>query len=151
MRLEIDELVQLQTPCILHWDLDHFVVLREVRKRGVVIHDPAVGERRLQFGDIGPHWTGIAVELSKGPNFQRKSPPSPVSLRKLGGSIQGLGKALWVIFSLALLLELIGLLWPQFLQMTIDQVLADGDHSLLRAFWCCWGCRLRYLRFVRGR
>lgn len=131
MRLEIDELVQLQTPCILHWDLDHFVVLREVRKRGVVIHDPAVGERRLQFGDIGPHWTGIAVELSKGPNFQRKSPPSPVSLRKLGGSIQGLGKALWVIFSLALLLELIGLLWPQFLQMTIDQVLADGDHSLL--------------------
>lgn len=131
LRLEIDELSRLQTPCILHWDLDHFVVLRGVRKHRATIHDPAVGERRLRFDELDPHWTGIAVELSKGPTFRRKAPPSPVSLRKLAGSIQGLGKALWVIFSLALLLELIALLWPQFLQVTIDQVLADGDHNLL--------------------
>jgi len=131
LRLDINELSRIQRPCILHWDLDHFVVLREIRKRRVVIHDPAVGERRLQFDEIGPHWTGIAVELSKGPTFKRKTAPPPVSLRKLAGSIQGLGKGLAIIFSLALLLELIGLLWPQFLQMTIDQVLADGDHNLL--------------------
>lgn len=131
LRLEIDELSRLQTPCILHWDMDHFVVLRKVGKRSVSIHDPAGGERRLRFDEIGPHWTGVAMELSKGPTFKRMAPPSPVSLRKLAGSIQGLGKSLWVIFSLALLLELIGLLWPQFLQMVIDQVLADGDHSLL--------------------
>lgn len=131
LRLDIDELPRLQTPCILHWDLDHFVVLREIRKRGVVIHDPAVGERHLRLDEIGTHWTGIAMELSAGPTFKRKAPPPPVSLRKLAGSIHGLGKGLAVIFSLALLLELIGLLWPQFLQMTIDQVLADGDHNLL--------------------
>lgn len=131
LRLDLDELARLQTPCILHWDLDHFVVLRSVRSHRAVIHDPAVGERHLRFDEIGPHWTGIAVELSKGPTFKRSAPPPPVSLRKLAGSIHGLGKALWVIFSLALLLELIGLLWPQFLQMVIDQVLADGDHSLL--------------------
>jgi ATP-binding cassette subfamily B protein RaxB len=131
LRLEIAELPRLQMPCVLHWDLDHFVVLREVCKRGVVIHDPAVGERRLPFREISSHWTGVAVELSKGPTFKRKAAPPPVSLHNLAGSIQGLGKGLGVIFSLALLLELIGLLWPQFLQMTIDQVLADGDHSLL--------------------
>lgn len=131
LRLEIDELQHLQLPCILHWNMDHFVVLREMRKHAVVIHDPAAGERRLRLDELGPHCTGIAVELSKGPTFKRKSPPPPVSLRKLAGSIQGLGKGLAVIFSLALLLELIGLLWPQFLQMTIDQVLADGDHNLL--------------------
>jgi ATP-binding cassette subfamily B protein RaxB len=131
LRLDEDELARLQTPCILHWDLDHFVVLREIGKRHVVIHDPAVGERHLRLDEIGPHWTGIAVELSAGPTFKRKTAPPPVSLRKLAGSIRGLGKGLAVIFSLALLLELIGLLWPQFLQMTIDQVLADGDHNLL--------------------
>jgi ATP-binding cassette subfamily B protein RaxB len=131
LRLDLDELSRLQTPCILHWDLDHFVVLREVRKHRAFIHDPAVGERRLRLDEIGPHWTGIAKELSPGPTFKRKSAPPPVSLRKLAGSIRGLGKGLAVIFSLALLLELIGLLWPQFLQMTIDQVLADGDHNLL--------------------
>lgn len=131
LRLDLDELERLQTPCILHWDLDHFVVLRKVARRRAWIHDPAFGERRLRMDEMGPHWTGVAVELSKGPTFKRKAPPSPVSLRKLAGSIQGLGKGLAVIFSLALLLELISLLWPQFLQMVIDQVLADGDHGLL--------------------
>lgn len=131
LRFELDELPQLQSPCILHWDLNHFVVLREIGKRHVVIHDPAVGERRLRFDELGTHLTGVALELSKGPTFQRKSPPPPVSLRTLAGSIHGLGRALSVIFSLALVLELISLLWPQFLQMVVDQVLADGDHDLL--------------------
>ncbi|MGH8279589.1 MAG: peptidase domain-containing ABC transporter [Gammaproteobacteria bacterium] len=131
LRLDLDDLPRLQMPCILHWDLDHFVVLRQVCRQRAMIHDPAVGERRMRFDEISPHWTGVAVELSKGPAFKRKAPPPPVSLRTLAGSIQGLGKALAVIFSLALLLELIGLLWPQFLQMTIDQVLADGDRNLL--------------------
>lgn len=131
LRLEMAELARLQTPCILHWDFDHFVVLRSMRKNQVVIHDPATGVRHLRLADIGPHWTGVAVELSIGPTFKRKDPSPPVSLRKLAGSIHGLGKSLWVILSLAVLLELIGLLWPQFLQMVIDQVLADSDHSLL--------------------
>ncbi|HEX7341293.1 MAG TPA: peptidase domain-containing ABC transporter [Rhodanobacteraceae bacterium] len=131
LRLDMHELSRLQMPCILHWDLDHFVVLRKTSKRHAIIHDPAVGERRLQLADVSPHWTGVAIELSQGPTFKRKAPPPPVSLRTLAGSIEGLSKALTIIFSLALLLELIELLWPQFLQMTIDQVLADGDHSLL--------------------
>jgi len=27
LRLELEELPNLQTPCILHWNMDHFVVL----------------------------------------------------------------------------------------------------------------------------
>lgn len=131
LRLELSELTQVQTPCILHWDLDHFVVLRQVRGGHAVIHDPAAGERRLKLTDIGQHLTGVALEMSKGPAFQRKQPPPPISLRTLAGSIKGLGRSLSVIFSLAMLLELIALLWPQFMQMTVDQVLADDDHSLL--------------------
>jgi ATP-binding cassette subfamily B protein RaxB len=33
LRLELDELQQLQLPCILHWGLNHFVVLAKVRKK----------------------------------------------------------------------------------------------------------------------
>lgn len=131
LRLELDELRHVQLPCILHWDLNHFVVLREVGKRDAVVHDPAVGERTLTFEELSKHVTGVAVEVSKGPTFQRKRPDPPVSLRTLAGSIQGLGRALLTIFGLALALELFGLLAPQFLQMVVDQVLADGDHDLL--------------------
>lgn len=131
LRLEMDELGQLQTPCILHWDLDHFVVLREVRRKHVVIHDPAVGERVISLADVDRHFTGVALELSKGPDFQRKRPEPPVSLRLLAGSIQGLGRSLAQIFALALVLELFALAAPQFMQMVVDQVLADGDRDLL--------------------
>lgn len=131
LRLELNELQHIQLPCILHWDLNHFVVLREVGKRGAVIHDPAIGERKLMFDELSKHVTGIAVEVSKGPSFQRKRPDQPVSLRALAGSIQGLGRALLTIFGLAMALELFGLLAPQFMQMVVDQVLADGDRDLL--------------------
>jgi ATP-binding cassette, subfamily B, bacterial CvaB/MchF/RaxB len=76
LRLELNELRQLQTPCILHWDLNHFVVLREVGKRGVVIHDPAVGERSLTFEELDKHLTGVAVELSQRAGFSAQAPRS---------------------------------------------------------------------------
>ena len=43
VRLELEELSQLGTPCILHWDLNHFVVLKSATRSGVTIHDPAAG------------------------------------------------------------------------------------------------------------
>ncbi|MCW0161106.1 peptidase domain-containing ABC transporter [Burkholderia pseudomallei] len=131
LRLEFHELGQLQVPCILHWDLKHFVVLRKVTKRGALIHDPAVGERSLDFAELSKHVTGVGLELSKGPTFQRKKAEPPVSLLTLAGSIQGLGRALLAIFGLALALELFALLAPQLMQMVVDQVLADGDRDLL--------------------
>ena len=46
LRLEIAHLRELQTPAILHWDMNHFVVLRSVGRSGITIHDPAFGVRR---------------------------------------------------------------------------------------------------------
>jgi ATP-binding cassette subfamily B protein RaxB len=131
IRAEIDEINLLATPCIVHWDMDHFVVLAKVERNTVSIFDPAVGERKVSLAEAGRHFTGIALEMTKGPTFQRKRPDPPVSLRTLAGSVHGLGKALTTIFGLALALEIFALLTPQFLQMVVDQVLADGDHDLL--------------------
>ena len=64
LRLELDELRQLSTPCILHWDLHHFVVLAKVTRDAIVIHDPAVGVRRLPIAAVSRHFTGVALELT---------------------------------------------------------------------------------------
>ncbi|MEG0881007.1 MAG: cysteine peptidase family C39 domain-containing protein, partial [Janthinobacterium sp.] len=47
LKLDMQHLPELKLPAILHWDLNHFVVLKSVSGSHVVIHDPAVGERRL--------------------------------------------------------------------------------------------------------
>jgi ATP-binding cassette, subfamily B, bacterial CvaB/MchF/RaxB len=64
LRLEIAELRNLKTPCILHWDLNHFVVLTRVASRHIEILDPAQGERRLRFEEASQHFTGVALELT---------------------------------------------------------------------------------------
>ncbi|MCE0489548.1 peptidase domain-containing ABC transporter [Pantoea sp. Mb-10] len=131
VRLDMDELGQLATPCVLHWDLDHFVVLARVSRRAAVIHDPAVGMRRISLDALASHFTGVAIEFSRGPTFRRRRADPPVSLRALAGAVRGLGKGLAVIFSMALVLELFALLAPLFMQMIVDQVLTDGDYDLL--------------------
>src|SRR5882672_8500404 len=60
VRLELEELGVLKTPCVLHWDLNHFVVLKSADRDGIVIHDPAVGVRRLPYSVVSKHFTGIA-------------------------------------------------------------------------------------------
>jgi len=46
LSLSLEELPQLQLPCILHWDLNHFVVLSKVGRKAVTIFEPPVGKRR---------------------------------------------------------------------------------------------------------
>ena len=48
LRAEMEHLPQLQLPCVLHWDLNHFVVLKpSCGAACAVIHDPARGVRHL--------------------------------------------------------------------------------------------------------
>jgi len=67
LRLELDELPQLRAPCILHWDLNHFVVLKSANAREAVIHDPAFGVRRMPLAEVSKHFCPamLATELVK--------------------------------------------------------------------------------------
>ena len=46
LSLDIDEIKQLKLPCIIHWGMNHYVVLTKVRKSSFIIHDPALGKDR---------------------------------------------------------------------------------------------------------
>src|SRR5258706_6996000 len=83
LRLELEELPQLRAPCILHWDLNHFVVLRSADARGAVIHDPAFGVRRMPVAEVSKHFTGIALELSPTSEFHPADHRRLVHLRHI--------------------------------------------------------------------
>jgi ATP-binding cassette subfamily B protein RaxB len=63
LRLELAELPKLARPCVLHWDLNHFVVLHRVHTslggavRAITVLDPAVGRRRLAVEEVSRHFT----------------------------------------------------------------------------------------------
>jgi ATP-binding cassette subfamily B protein RaxB len=131
LRAELDELPQLQTPCILHWDLNHFVVLVSVRRGVATIHDPAQGVRRLKLAQVSPHFTGVALELTPGPGFAPRQERRSLRVRELLGPVSGLKRALAQVLLLALALEAFVLLAPFYMQWVVDDVLVSGDRDLL--------------------
>lgn len=142
LRLEMAELDQLATPCILHWDLNHFVVLAKVDRKGIVVLDPARGERRLSMDEASRHFTGVALELSPGPDFQPKRTAPSVSWRQLTGRMHGLWRALALVLGLSLGLQVFVLLAPFFMQWTVDQVLVSADRDLLTVLGVAFGLSL---------
>lgn len=131
LRIELEELPQLETPCILHWDMDHFVVLAKATANDIVIHDPATGVRRLRMNEVSTHFTGVVLELSPTATFVKRKSDDSISLRHLVGQITGLKRTAAQILTLSLILQLFGLLTPFYMQWILDDVLVTQDKDLL--------------------
>lgn len=131
LRLEIEEMGELQFPCILHWDFNHFVVLKSVSRHHIVIHDPAYGERRLRMDEVSKHFTGVALELVPTPQFEKKEEKQTIRWRELIGKTIGLKRSLFQIFLLAVTLEIFALTSPFLNQWVVDHVLVTADRSLM--------------------
>lgn len=131
LRLELEHLSQLHHPCLLHWDLNHFVVLKSVGRGGIIIHDPAQGIRWLSLKEVSPHFTGVALELSPSADFTPTKERQILHMRALTGRVRGLTSALVQILLLAFALEVLTLTTPFYLQWVIDQVLVSADYDLL--------------------
>jgi len=132
LKLECGELGSLKTPAVLHWDLDHFVVLQGLRGRRLVIADPAVGLQALSLDEVSRHFTGVALELWPG----REHTPLQHTTRRLGlrqiwkevsGSTQNIA---WILV-LSIALQLLLLIGPWHVQWLVDEALMQGDVHLV--------------------
>jgi ATP-binding cassette subfamily B protein RaxB len=131
LRLEINHLRDLKLPAILHWDMDHFVVLRRVFRRGLEIHDPALGVKRCSFAEAGRHFTGVALELTPTQKFSRCSERSRLRLRDIVIWPQGGGLSVIQALILSVLLQAYVISAPFYMQIAMDDAVAQDDHDLL--------------------
>ncbi len=131
LRAEMDHLPALALPCVLHWDLNHFVLLVRLTRETAVIHDPARGVRRLPLAEVSNHFTGFALELTPLADFAPRTERQDTGIRRLLGRVPGLRRSLLQIFGLAAALEAFLLLTPFFLQWVVDDVVARDDRDLL--------------------
>ncbi|ELQ8197976.1 peptidase domain-containing ABC transporter [Escherichia coli] len=131
LSLELDELRVLKTPCILHWDFSHFVVLVSVKRNRYVLHDPARGIRYISREEMSRYFTGVALEVWPGSEFQSEPLQPRISLRSLINSIYGIKRTLAKIFCLSVVIEAINLLMPVGTQLVMDHAIPAGDRGLL--------------------
>ncbi len=142
LRLELDQLARLRMPCILHWDLNHFVVLAKADAQRISILDPAFGKRRLRYAEASGHFTGVALELTPGPEFRPRKAAPVISIRQLTGRITGLKSALAVLLLLSIALQVFVITGPFFLQWVVDQVLVSADRDLMALLAVAFGLLL---------
>jgi ATP-binding cassette subfamily B protein RaxB len=131
LRLEISQLKSIKTPAILHWDLNHFVVFKNLSGTVVNINDPAIGERWLTIEEVGKHFTGVALELSPTAEFRVRAAPPAFTIRSLLGKIQGISRGLLVLAGLGIAMQICAMVAPFYIQWVVDQVLISRDKNLL--------------------
>lgn len=89
IRLTLDQLTDIELPCILHWNQNHFVVLYGIKKGRYYISDPASGLIVFDQNEFSKNWystkqlhEGLSLILSPGPNFYELSEDDPTQSLK---------------------------------------------------------------------
>jgi ATP-binding cassette, subfamily B, bacterial CvaB/MchF/RaxB len=131
LKLDLEHLADLKLPCVLHWDMNHFVVLKSVSASRVRIHDPAVGERSVSLQEFGKHFSGIALEVAPGNDFVPAKQTQRFTILGLMGRVVGLRRGLAQIILLAVALEVTFVVAPLYMQFLIDQALVAADRDLI--------------------
>jgi len=121
----------IQTPAILHWDLDHFVVVEKVTKDRAFILNPAVGASWHDEQSLTKHVTGVALELRPSASFQPERDRTSLRLSQLWSGSSGFRRSMFQTAILSMVLQAHVLASPYFLQLAVDQALPSFDRDLL--------------------
>jgi ATP-binding cassette subfamily B protein RaxB len=131
LRVELSAIGKVHLPAILHWDLNHFVVLKSVARNRITIHDPASGARTLAPNEFSQHFTGVVLELARAEGFEPIEARTPMKLSLLWSNMSGWWSALVQVLILSAALQLAAFIAPLQMQLVVDEALAQSDHDLL--------------------
>src|SRR5262249_54727398 len=131
LRVELHALKDVKRPAILHWDLNHFVVLAAVTAKNVTIHDPALGKRILPFAEVSKHFTGVVLELTPAADFKPVTARAPMRLSLLWSRFSGGTSAFVQVMLLSLALQIATFAAPFQLQLVVDEAIFRADLDLL--------------------
>jgi ATP-binding cassette subfamily B protein RaxB len=131
VKLPLDQLANLHMPAVLHWDMNHFVVLERVERGRALVHNPDGRSRWYALDEISGHFTGVALELRPADDFEPADRRERLKLRQLWRRITGLKRALAQTLTLSLVLQVFVLASPYYMQVAIDQALPALDRDLL--------------------
>ena len=149
VKCEVEDISQLTLPCIVHWDLDHFVVLTKVTHNHVYINDPAFGKRKLTRAQFSQSFTGVVLELRPTTKFKKNDTRKTIAISQLWEKITGLKRSLTSLLLLSLLLQASALISPYYMQGVVDNVLLSNDKPLLMVLACGFAL-LKFIQIIIG-
>ena len=120
-RMEPADLADLEVPAILHWEMNHFVVLEQWTPKGAWIADPGLGRRFVSPETFDESFTGICIQFEPGDEFEER-PPARLSAGRYLALLRGAGGALGMVLFASLAIDVIATVVPLTTRAVIDQV-----------------------------
>lgn len=125
-RKEPAALRELQPPCIIHWNFNHFVVFEGFKGKHAYINDPAMGRRKLTMEELDDAFTGIVLTFAKTDSFVKEKKKNTM-MSFIKHRLKGQYSTLFRLLFVGLLLVFPGLLFPVLSQVFMDDVLVGGN------------------------
>ena len=127
LQVPLRALKHVRGPALLHWDMNHFVVLKRVCRNRVVIHDPALGVRDCDFAEVSRSFTGVVLEVERIDNTPVTHLYSKLSAWGLMTLMHGAAWLGFLLLLVSLSMECLSLLMPLMMQYVTDHVIAVSD------------------------
>lgn len=129
IKIGLKRLDQVRMPAILHWDMNHFVVLEKVERGHATIIDPATGRTSHEIEDLSGSFTGIAVEFTPNDAIREIKADAPRIFWKTWFRDRVLVKSAAAAIAFTLLMQSAVLSLPLIYKMAIDGRLSTSAWS----------------------
>ncbi|GAC1638866.1 MAG: NHLP family bacteriocin export ABC transporter peptidase/permease/ATPase subunit [Ktedonobacteraceae bacterium] len=129
--LKLEDFRFVMLPAIVHWEFNHFLIVEHWSSKHVDVVDPAVGRRRLSPEEFDDGFTGVAIMLEPGAQFEQKAPQKTLTPLSYMRSLLHMRAIIFQIIGVSLLLQALGLGTPLVTQIMTDRILPSKDLNML--------------------
>ncbi len=117
-------------PCIIHWNFNHFVVLKGFKGKHAYLNDPARGSVKVTAEEFDRSFTGIVLRFGEGADFQPGGKPASVTAFARSRLVGTAGPIALVAFA-AVISAFAGIANAAFSRVFMDRILTGTDQNWL--------------------
>lgn len=122
-------------PAIIHWNFEHFVVFKGMKKGKACLNDPALGPVEVPMDEFRRSFTGVAMTFAVTGEFEKSGHRTGI-LSYVRRHMRGGMTAFWLTSIFTLLLALVTLGTPLFTRVFLDEILTGENSQWATVFFC---------------
>ena len=122
-------------PAIIHWNFEHFVVFKGMRKGKAYLNDPGIGPVEIPMDEFRRSFTGVAMTFELTDRFQPSGRPTSI-FSYIKHNLSGANEAFWLTFIFTLLLAVVTLTLPLLTRVFFDEILSGRNAQWATIFFC---------------
>ncbi len=132
--LSSDKLIgRVHFPCIIHWEMKHFVVLCGFFGGYAYINFPGRGRARVSMDEFDKSFTGVVLDITPGEGFEPSGAPKSI-LSFAKKRLVGLGGVIAVMVAVMVVNSIFGFVNPRMTQSFLDRLLSARELPYLSSF-----------------